>query len=482
MKQRITKVSLIFLLAAIVHADDVPAFKRHVIQVPSTSLDWLWPYWHDINKDGLTDLLAVVHRQGKVFFYVQNASGFPPVAGQSLDLPEGTAWCTVCDVNKHPGDEILISTANGLAYYRQSDGVFEKQPQTLLEAKQVFVSQTTPTVFDLITQEEDLKSAIPLIFADHTVLYELGENYQFRPAKRIELEFKKTIEKDVFNSWSLGSRKSEQIRIRTIAQAKSEDREQKEPTKENEYIREVLEKTKDKELQGCFVQEQDVNKDGNKDTILLHLQQDIGVRTNVIIFYRRKDHTLPEKPDQILRCRGMPIMGDYPRPSYCSAFFDINNDGFLDIVLMELKTIPTSAGDLMEILASKGMTWTLTVRVFKQPEGFSNRADFRMDFRTMLPVSESFEDVINLEGDFNADGRNDLIVRRSPTESDIYLSSVRTGFFESQPKLQLEVPADARTSVEDLNDDGVSDIYLLDYEKGRITVFLSKTSNSKGPS
>ena len=478
MKRWINKVALLFVLAGAVHAADVPTLKRQVVQVPSTPSDWTWPYWKDINKDGLVDLLALVQRQNRVFICLQNKSGFPSAPNQSLELPEGTAWCTLHDVNSHPGDEILISTTKALAYYRQDDGVFETQPQILFQAEQVFVKGTTPRVFD-IGHPKNLKNAIPVIFPDHTILYASDANYEFKPGKRIELKFKAALERFSFNSWSLGSRQSRQIRIETIAQAKSKGREEKEPTNQNDYIRKMLRQTEDKELQACFVERHDLNKDGNKDVVLLHLQQGIGIRTNLMIFHRQKDGSLPEQPDQILRCRGMPIVGDYPRPTYCTPFFDINDDGFLDIAMMELKTVLTSASAFLEMAAAKAMAWTLTVRLFNQQRGFSDRADFRMDFMTMLPISEGFSHAVSLKGDFNADGRKDLIVRRSPTHSDIYLSSLRTGFFEREPKIQLQVPAEHQTSsIKDLNNDGLTDISLIDYEKGQITVFLSETSDN----
>ncbi|MHC4571287.1 MAG: FG-GAP repeat domain-containing protein [Planctomycetota bacterium] len=480
MKHWITQIVLLSLLAGIVYAEDIPAFKQQTIQVPVGHLFGLWPYWKDINRDGLTDLLALVQRDGKVFIYNQNSSGFPASPGQSIEFPKGTAWFTLYDVSKDPDDEMLISTSDGLAFYRQNNGVFEKEPQKLIEAKQVFVADTSPIVFDPNKYSEDLKNAIPVVFPDHTIIYKCDENYQLKPGERIEHQFKKTMDKFNWNSWSLGSKKSDQIRIRIIAQDKSEDREEKDSMEENEYIRKMLKEIKGKRQQDCFIEKRDINNDGNKDVILLHLQQDIDVKTNVIIFKRREDGKLPEKPDQILRCRGLPIIGDYPGPSYWIPFFDINNDGFLDIVFMELKTIPTSVSAFFEMLASKGMDWTLTVRLYKVGKGFSSRTDFKMDFKAMLPFSENFADLINLEGDFNADGRKDLIIRRSPTQSDIYFSSLSNGFFEREPKLQFEMPAEGRTSVEDLNGDGISDIYLINYVKGRITVFLSKSLSKKG--
>jgi len=324
-----------------------------------------------------------------------------------------------------------------------------------------------------------LKNTIPLVFADHTIIYKIDESYRFEAARTVEHEFKKTMDKFTWNSWSIGSKKSDQIRIRIIAEEKSEDREEKDSTEENGYIKKMLKQIKGKRSQDCLIEKHDINNDGNEDVILLHIQEDIDVKTNVIIFKRRQSGRLPEKPDRILRCRGIPIIGDFPG-RYCTPFFDINNDGFLDIVFMELKNLPTSVSAFFEILASKGMDWTLTIRLYKEGKGFSDRIDFKMDFKGMLPFFENFADLINLEGDFNADGRKDLMIKRSPTQSDIYFSSPGNGFFEREPKLQFEVPAEGRTSVEDLNGDGISDVYLINYEKGRITVFLSKSMSKKG--
>jgi hypothetical protein len=57
---------------------------------------------------------------------------------------------------------------------------------------------------------------------------------------------------------------------------------------------------------------------------------------------------------------------------------------------------------------------------------------------------------------------------------------VSSGFYNPKPQLKLEVPAEGWTAVKDLNGDGVSDIYLINFGKGEITVFLSELSSKKG--
>jgi hypothetical protein len=436
---------------------------------------WVQPYWKDINGDGLVDLLTLAQRENKAFIYIQSSSGLPSAPTQSIELPKGTAWITLYDINEHPGKEMLISTTEGLIYFPQNNGIFEMKPGKLIEARQVFLDDPRPLVIEPNRWPDDLQNAIPVVFSDHTVIYKTDENYRLNSGKKIEHEFKHSMEKDSWNSWSIGARESDQIRLRTIAQSKSEDSEPRKPEQENDFIRNMVEKISEKEMQGCSVVREDINGDGNEDVVLLHLVQDIDVKTNILIFIRQKDGKIPEKPSQVLRCRGMPVRGDYPRPLYFSPFIDINKDGYPEIVMIELKDRLLSASSLVEAIVSKGLDWVLTIRQFKEGKGYSNRADFKMDVTTMLPISAQFADSINFDGDFNADGRPDLIIRRTRTQCDIYLSSLANGFYEKGSKLQLEVPAEGWMSVEDLNSDGISDIYLIDYEKGKIAVFLSES-------
>ncbi|MHC4478111.1 MAG: FG-GAP repeat domain-containing protein [Planctomycetota bacterium] len=476
MKRWITTTLFLFVLAGIVHAENTLAFNRQVIQVPVNTVDWVWPYWKDADGDGLTDLLALSQVEGILHIYNQKKSGFSADPTQTIEFPEGVAWFTLYDVSEHPGDEMLISTNEGLVYYRPNNGVFETRPEKLIGAKQAIPRNHSPIVKEPDEWPEDFKNTIPLVFADHTVIYKIDEGYRLEAVRKVEHEFKKTMDKYNWNSWSIGSKRSDQIRIRTIAEEESKRREEG-STDENEYIRKMLKKTKAKYR---LVERRDIDNDGNKDVILLHIRADIDVKTNIIIFKRRQSGELPEKPDQILRCRGIPIIGDHPGSGHSNPFYDINNDGFSDIVFMEFKNLLTSVGALFEMLTSEGMDWILTVRLYKSGKGFSDRADFKMDFKTMPPFSEHFADLINIEGDFNADGRKDLIIKRSTTQSDIYVSSLSNGFFEQQPRLRLETPLKGRIFVEDLNNDGISDIHMTDCENGRIAVFLSEPMKEKG--
>jgi len=477
-------IVLLFVFGSAAFADEVPSFKRQVIKISSDAqFNYGWKYvWEELNGDSLVDLL-VVSPAGKVFLHYQESSGFSGAAKQSWKLPEDAVWFRVADVSEDPNAEIVISTGDGVKYYRQVDGVFETNPRVLIEAKQVFARNPIRVIsyFDRSRYwKEKVDGGIPVIFADGVVIYESDKQYKYKAAGKIELEHKSEIWKWGRSKWSLGGKGGNALWVTTKAKDKADLSEKGDSEEENEYIKKMIEKIKGHELQGHYIIAQDINGDDKKDVTLVHLMQNIDLKTNLMIFFRREDYSLPEEPDQILRCRGIPVVGDYPGPREVSPFIDTNKDGLADIVMMELKDRPVSPSSLVKIVISRGLDWVLTVRLFRKEKGFNNRADFSMDIATMLPTSEQFGDVANFDGDFNGDGRPDLLIRRSPTQSYVYLSSVSNGFFNPKSQLKLEVPAEGWTAVKDLNGDGVSDVYLIDYGKGEITVFLSERSNKKG--
>ncbi len=481
MNKWIARACALLLLPGIAYAQEIPTFKKQIIQVPMNTVDWVWPYWKDIDKDGLTDLSVLVHNENKAFTYIQSNSGFPEIPTQTITFPTATMWFTLFDVDEHHGDEMLISTSEGLVYYRQNNGVFEIKPEKLIEAKQIIPKNHPPIIKEPDKWPDDSKNTLPLVFPDHTVIYEVNDNYQLNVVRTVKYEFRQTMDKFNWNSWNIGSKKSDQLRIRTTAQKKPETNLEKDTKKENEYIKKTIRNIKkhSRWWGDHGIEEKDINADGSIDLTLWYSSGDINAKTTIIVFIRQQNGTLSEKPNQILRCSGMPINSDNQSRSI-SLFYDIDNDGVLEIVLAELKTKPISASSFVEIAVSKGIDWILSIRRFKKSGEYPNKADFKLSITTMLPLEQGVFDLINFNSDFNGDGYKDLMARCSPVRCDIYLSSATKDFYDPQPKLQLEIPEKGQTFIENLNSDGISDIYVIDYIKGRITLFLSEPLKKKG--
>ena len=82
-----------------------------VITLPAGTEDTLFV---DIDGDGHSDLLAIDPVENKLLTYHQRSDGFRNSPDQVIALPPQTGWVAVCDVDAHPGLELLMSTASGL--------------------------------------------------------------------------------------------------------------------------------------------------------------------------------------------------------------------------------------------------------------------------------------------------------------------------------------------------------------------------------
>src|SRR5208282_3897690 len=106
----------------------------------------------------------------------------------------------------------------------------------------------------------------------------------------------------------------------------------------------------------------DVDGDGREDLVLWQVSHKMDTKTDVYIFLRGADQKLPERPTQILHCRGFPIpTGSTSTPS---PVIDLKGDGICELVLLELKTTIISESGLMETMLSHGFDWALTIRSF----------------------------------------------------------------------------------------------------------------------
>jgi hypothetical protein len=475
------------MLAGTGYAAEIPSFKRHVIQLPAVR--HLSNMLRDLDGDGMTDLLTF-SPFGEVFIFIQATSGFRATPDQHFKLDEGTVWWSIADVSADPGKEIVISTGNGVAYYSQKNGLFATEPKTLIEAEQLFAGKTVGHVRLVggyrAASEGKLADGIPVIFPDHVVTYVPDDTRQYQPGERTELEYKTRIWGGHRWGLSLGGEDSGFLNVSRRAQYRSEKEKTGGEAEDHPYIKQLVEKIKEKRHHEHFIEEVDINGDGRKDVALGHYPWDIDPKTTLMTFIRRADGSLPEKPDQVLRCRGLPANWDMGRtPS--SAFADIDNDGFLDIVLLELKKLPRSLSSVFELLADEGIDWRFAVRFFDPEKGYSKRADYRKDITAILPFMRQMQSMINLRGDFNGDGRPDIMIRRKSVQLEIYLSSEGDELFSRKPALRFRVPARGWPVVHDYNGDNLSDIMIdseshigPDDEEPTITLFLSEGSAGGG--
>lgn len=460
----------VFLLLGATFAPAVE-FKRQVITI-SSDPSWLTGIrLLDIDNDGLTDLLAIVPLEHKLQVYRQQRSGFTTMPDQTITLPDQTAWISSYDVDAHPGKELLFSTASGLVYLRQNDGVFESSFRTLIEVQQVFLTQYPQIMTELACSGEG-NVVLPIVLADRTVLYEKGEDNQWHTGRTLDLHMAQSRWQREHLDWMAGMNPSFIVNIRTRFRTDDDRSLAEEEKAENPAIQELIDEIRANDDQSSHgVKRQDVNGNGRQDLVLWKSLRNMNPKTTVLIFLRDGNGRLGERPTHVLRGSGVPIHVDDEQG--VSPMWDLDGDGTCELVLLALKSRVTSWSSIVNIALSGGVDWIFTVRSGRDGD-YSGGPDFQMDMTSRTPSDKSVEWMFLVDGDFNGDGRKDILLERSSDQFDVYFSNIKTGFFQKQPPMSFRAPVDAWIDIADFNRDGISDLQVIERRVTRVTVFLSQ--------
>jgi hypothetical protein len=226
----------------------------------------------------------------------------------------------------------------------------------------------------------------------------------------------------------------------------------------------------------CWV---DVNCDGRVDLIKNTWQGDpwlipgsLSGKVLVRIYTADEHGQIPAQPQQVFRksdwIDSVPIV-------------DVDGDGYLDLVL------GYSAFDSREgfrkAFTAKQLDFTLRFHFYRPGTGFPEKSDcdanllIHLDHRSFdltYPRSRYFETFVNLRGDFDGDGRRDLLVRdRADRISAHPFVSRQAGFAQNASVWFGYTDPIDRLQVEDLNNDRHSDLIMKLSKKAMFRVFLS---------
>ena len=270
------------------------------------------------------------------------------------------------------------------------------------------------------------------------------------------------------------------LEVRRTVRAQSSDGPVQASAAEKKATQELIARiVKDAQWRHYGVQYQDVNGDGREDLVLWTVQGDLNPAATILVLLREADGRLPARPTRVLRHNGVPIGVD--RKLRDSPFWDLDGDGRCELILAALKTRITSWSGLVNLAVSGGVDWILTVRSGRDGT-YTGSPDFQMEITSMTPQSPSLASLICFDGDFNGDGRKDILVERGPEQYDVYLSSPSTGYFQAGPALSFAAPIDVNiVNTADLNSDGISDLFVQDLKQAQIVVCLSQSNQRKGP-
>ena len=472
------------LYASFVFLLTVPAvttameFKQQIITVPSAQGWWLTSCLVDVDGDGLTDLLALLPAQNEMQIYRQRRSGFVATADQIVALPDQTAWVAMRDVDRHEGRELVISTAQGLTYLRQDGGQFDPSPRTLVEARQVFTADRLRIAANL-PGGQDGAEAIPVIFEDHATWYEKDHSYTWHAGRTVDLRTAKTTWHTYKDYWMAGPTPAFCLEVsRSVRTPPQEGQAGKEDDAETTEQRLIDKITKGARWRHYDTQHQDVDGDGREDVVLWKTQGDFRPGTIILLLLRGQDGKLPDRPTRVLRHSGLPIRVD--RKLGASPFWDLDGDGRCELILATLKTRVTSWSGLVDMALSGGVDWVLTVR-FGRDGDYSGGPDFHVSITSMTPRNARISRLFLIDGDFNGDGREDILVERGPERFDLYVSGQGDSLYEAGPAFSFTAPVEARrVETTDLNGDGISDLFVQKAADSQITMYLSQSDRRKG--
>jgi hypothetical protein len=319
---------------------------------------------------------------------------------------------------------------------------------------------------------------IPVISADHAMMHKQDSAGQWRPEKQLALHLRRSRLIAERGGWMMASNHSRSMRIQQVFLAGPEDVLPAKKEDENDAIKKII---RDMEKESAWHEHDadrvDLDGDRQEDLVLWWAGGELDPKTDIRLFLRGADNQLPEQPTQILRCRGLPIRVG-PR-QLVSPMCDLNGDGVCELVLVALKTTITSWSSLVDMAISRGVDWVFTIRFFNG-RAYSKSPNAHIDMTTMLPAEIGVPELFLVDGDFNGDGRRDVLVKRSVNQWDVFLSSAGAGWFAAKPALTLETPMEGYFDIQDLNGDGLSDMAFYNRDEAHIQIFLSSPRQNKG--
>ena len=472
-RKQITAVSLWTILAIAAVGQEAASFQCQMITLPAKAMP---SRFIDLGHEGRSDLLAVDTVAKQLLIYRQHAWGFTNIPDQSIQLPTDTAWISPYQLAPEGGCALVVSTATGLAAYRQNGGVFESQPRPLITAAQLFTNDDSPALVLLGTN-----GPLPVITANEAWLYHRNEESEWTSAPPVALEVKISRWSGYRSAWTMGGNSSHDLYTYQSICPEAADSEDEKP--ENDAIGKLI---ADLKKAGPWSQSQemrvDLNGDGRKDFIIWQVLGELDFKTDIYVFLRGADGKLPEQPTQILHCRGFPIpLGS---AQLTAPIGDLKGDGTYELVLLEPRVPVASLNTMLDMALSRGVDMALTIRSFKHG-AFARSAEASVPVKSLLSWYGTWQWPFFICGDFNGDGRPDLVVQRSADQWDIFFSTVDGRWFGARPGMEFKMPAEGyftRRSFEigDLNGDGRADIVLRDQDDPRIFIFLTPAQTTKG--
>ncbi|MBI3327367.1 MAG: VCBS repeat-containing protein [Nitrospinae bacterium] len=194
---------------------------------------------------------------------------------------------------------------------------------------------------------------------------------------------------------------------------------------------------------------EDLNQDGYADLILTKMTGRATERRIVTAVYRNQGGSLPSKPDAQIEHEGF---------GTTLLVKDINGDGKRDLIFPLVKI---GVANLVRNLLTSRVDVSLFAHLYQGQPAYLPAADWTRTFGYQVDMSDGVRlegAWPNIEGDFDGDGRADLLVSGNH-ELSVYLA-IAGASFAPDPAIRLKVKTSPYLLVRDLNNDGLADILM----------------------
>ena len=193
----------------------------------------------------------------------------------------------------------------------------------------------------------------------------------------------------------------------------------------------------------------------------------------VSVYIADEHGRIPAEPQQVFRkddwSAALPVV-------------DVDGDGYPDLAL---GYVPMDSREgLRKEITTRQIDYRLWFYFYRPGAGFPREADCQRTVaihvdRTTGPLdwtlAGDFQRCVRLGGDFNGDGKADLLVRDHSDSISVYFFISREKGFSPEPDLRFSCPEPVEgRQVTDLNNDGISDLIVQLAEPGGYRVFVSQ--------
>ena len=224
----------------------------------------------------------------------------------------------------------------------------------------------------------------------------------------------------------------------------------------------------------------DLNRDGKVDLIKSHWLNEPsflpGVPSGKVLvgaYFSDEHGRIPAEPQQVFRkndwTAALPVV-------------DVDGDGFPDLVL-GYSHIEDKEG-LRKMITSKKLDYNLRFYFYRPGIGYPKEADCQRDLVIHLDrdraemqegLHQLFACYVKVGGDFNGDGKTDLLVRDHSDEISVYFFVSREKGFSPEPDLRISCPEPiVEWQAVDLNNDGISDLIVKPAKQNGYLIFISQ--------